>query len=307
LIAGLTAGLIAGLTAGLIAKNPGKPRDTLDVCAGGRQGKPFQKPSSRNAVFRVIMNARISAHADKAFYWVQHILEKNMGLLTAFAAEAEPFGGDLNMPKVLWLCLQDGSKATPCVVGMDPLNSAVLASDDSFMRELQWFGPNAIVVRASLMLSGPMRARLPLGNDAITRTIGFLTTRERNCIINNTQARLLFAFDAFGAERKPPFDAEHEPPLPAFPLELAFGAHSHRTINGGDRKWKSQKRTCSWCAEPCTQKCGRCKYTPYCSKECLAAEFNAHKGICRIMAILMPRESLGTPKTKVSKRASETK
>ena len=242
------------------------------------------------------MNARISAHADKAFYWVQHILEKNMGLLTAFAAEAEPFGGDLNMPKVLWLCLQDGSKAKPCVVGLNPLSSAVLASDEHFMHGLPEFGPNDVVVRVGLMLSGPMRALLPLGLDSITRTIGFRGLGGEAPSI--TRAQLLFDFDAFRAK--------HKPPLPAFPLEVAFGAHSHRTITRGDPLWQSQRRTCSWCTKPCTAKCSRCKYVPYCSKECLAKEFDTHKAFCIIMAST-PRESLGTPKTKVSKRASKTK
>ena len=246
----------------------------------------------------------VDAYANDVFYWIQYLLQNNMLSLIAFAhsVEAERFE-DLNMPTVLWVCAQDEGTVKLCVVGMNSRTIKALTTDVEFMREMHRFGPKDVVVRASLMLSGPRRDLLPLGMDSILRTISF-----RGIGKAPSQKLTHFNFNALDVERKSALDAVnaldtecnqslHQPPLPTFPLELAFGAFNYQTIARGDHAWKSQRRTCSWCAKPCiTTKCSRCK-TPYCSLECLDKDNEVHKPQCRIAATIPPRHR-GTRKAK---------
>ena len=41
---------------------------------------------------------------------------------------------------------------------------------------------------------------------------------------------------------------------------------------------------CSYCRKPCKHRCGKCKVTTYCSKECQLAHFPNHKTFCKTLA-----------------------
>lgn len=52
-------------------------------------------------------------------------------------------------------------------------------------------------------------------------------------------------------------------------------------------------RVCAWCNEPSGDRCGGCKLTSYCSKECQKNDWKTHKHICKTYAEMSPRPDEG--------------